>query len=392
MIGDARLVELVDSMRERGYDATKPIILYRGEILDGRNRHKAAMLAGVEPVFADAPDDCDPWEESWKHNGLRRDLSEGQRVAICDMKNKASAEWHEQKRRATEDANKRRAEAARAQHEVSAPWAGERMPRSEVARLRTVDGCASQDAQPSDRRHAADRALAQQAGVSEATASRLATVAREKPELIPKIATGEVKLAEAVRIVKREAVASCQEWPADKYRVIYADPPWKYGDERGGLGGYEDSAAAGQYPTMPTEAICALDVKSLGLPDSVLFCWATFPLLPDALRVVQSWGYKYKTAIVWSKERPNMGHYHQADAELLIIGTRGSCTPESETRPRQVQTIKRTGRHSEKPDEFRALIDAMYASGPRIIMFHRGEAPKGWVAWGNEATSDSSAA
>lgn len=173
--------------------------------------------------------------------------------------------------------------------------------------------------------------------------------------------------------------------PAGLHRVIYADPPWKYGDERTGFTG-EHVAAAAHYPTMPTPEICALDVKSLAAPDAVLFCWATFPLVPDALAVVAAWGFTYKTALVWDKGRPNnQGSYHDARGELLLIATRGSCAPEVDVRPRQVQEIQRGERHSGKPEEFRALIDAMYPSGPRIELFRRGDAPAGWATWGNEA-------
>lgn len=179
--------------------------------------------------------------------------------------------------------------------------------------------------------------------------------------------------------------------PAGKFRVIYADCPWKYGDERVGFTG-EHVAAAAHYPTMTVDELCALNVKSLAAPDAVLFQWATFPLLPDALAVVAAWGFTYKTALVWDKGRPNnQGSYHDARAELLLIATRGSCAPEVDVRPRQVQEIQRGDRHSGKPDDFRALIDAMYPSGPHIELFRRGDAPAGWSVWGNEAATGKAA-
>lgn len=175
--------------------------------------------------------------------------------------------------------------------------------------------------------------------------------------------------------------------PPGQYRVIYADCPWKYGDERVGFVG-EHVAAAAHYPTMSVSEICALDVKSLAAPDAVLFAWATFPLLPDALEVVRAWSFTYKTALVWDKGRPNnQGSYHDARAELLLICTRGSCAPEVDVRPKQVQEILRGEAHSGKPEDFRALIDAMYPSGPRIELFRRGAAPEGWHVWGNEAAA-----
>ncbi len=167
-----------------------------------------------------------------------------------------------------------------------------------------------------------------------------------------------------------------------KFRVIYADPPWKYGDERV-INGYTGTAAQAHYPTMSAEEICDLDIGSLADVSCVLFCWATFPLLPEAIRVVQAWGFNYKTAMVWDKRRPNMGNYHDASAELLIIATRGSALPS--LRPNQIQNIKRKGRHSEKPEHFRELIDSMYENGTRVELFRRGGAPVGWHVWGNES-------
>jgi N6-adenosine-specific RNA methylase IME4 len=173
--------------------------------------------------------------------------------------------------------------------------------------------------------------------------------------------------------------------PADTYRVLYADPPWQYNDSRATGDHRETTAALTHYPTMCVADLCALNLRSLAQPDSVLLMWATFPLLPDALRVVEAWGFKYKTAFVWSKGRGTFGHYHTADAELLMVATRGSCVPDADTREAQVQSVVRDGRHSEKPEHFRALVDRLYPIGPRIELFARGQAASGWHTWGNEA-------
>lgn len=225
-------------------------------------------------------------------------------------------------------------------------------------------------------------------GIDKKTSSRAQQLAALPEETVDAIKTGEVKLTEALRQVRKSSLGDrVAAMPEGKHRVIYADPPWKYGDERTGLSGYSGSAAADHYPTMPTPDICALPVRDLADSDSVLFMWATFPLLPDALEVVKAWGFTYKTAFVWDKQRANMGNYHNASAELLIVATRGSCTPEIDTRFDQVQSVKRDGRHSEKPEHFRQIIDGMYPTGPRIELFRRGDAPAGWLVWGNEAAA-----
>jgi site-specific DNA-methyltransferase (adenine-specific) len=171
--------------------------------------------------------------------------------------------------------------------------------------------------------------------------------------------------------------------PKGTYRVIYADPPWQYRDTRAGLGDYAETAAEQDYPTMSVEELGQLDVAGLAHADAVLFCWATFPLLPEALRVVAAWRFTYKTAFVWHKPRGSFGHYHKADAELLLLATRGSCTPDTDRRESQVLTAPVAG-HSRKPAAARDLVDRLYTDGPRIELFARGPVAAPWIAWGNE--------
>lgn len=193
-----------------------------------------------------------------------------------------------------------------------------------------------------------------------------------------------VKVTEALRLIKRRQVqAKAVALPRGQYRVIYADPPWKYNDSRTGTEGRETTAAEENYPTMALSELEALGVADLAAPDSVLWLWATFPLLPEALHLTKAWGFTYKTAFVWDKVRGTFGHYHNACAELLLLATRGSAVPDIDKRVPQVQCWPRA-EHSRKPDEARALIDSLYTVGARIELFRRGEAPPGWVVWGNE--------
>jgi N6-adenosine-specific RNA methylase IME4 len=172
--------------------------------------------------------------------------------------------------------------------------------------------------------------------------------------------------------------------PTGTYNLIYADPPWQYGDQKAHES-YSRLSAQSHYPDMPTADICALPVRDIAADNAVLFLWGTAPMLPDALEVIDAWGFTYKTHFIWDKERRNLGHYHSAQHELLIIATRGTCKPETDYRPASVQSWKRTGRHSAKPEHFREIIDTMYPTGPRVELFRRGTAPEGWTAWGNEA-------
>ena len=171
------------------------------------------------------------------------------------------------------------------------------------------------------------------------------------------------------------------EWPKGKYRMIEADPPWQYGDERTLT--VAAGAAAAHYPTMDTDAICALKVAELALPDAVLFLWVTAPLLPDGLRVVEAWGFTYKACFVWDKVRGYNGHYNDVQHELLLVATRGSCVPDVATLPKSILREEKT-KHSRKPECFVKMEETLYPDGPRLELFQRVKRT-GWDGWGNES-------
>lgn len=191
---------------------------------------------------------------------------------------------------------------------------------------------------------------------------------------------------------KRKAIASLPI-PEGIFRVVYADPPW----ECGGILPHEYGPAKNHYPTMSIDEICAMRQR----PDfpktsdnAVLFLWSTVPLLPEALKVLDAWGFEYKSQIVWDKQGNNhWGRYVFVQHELLLIATKGSCTPngthvdstdtERVKLQRSIQTIPH-GAHSAKPARFRELIDEMYPGGARIELFARGTLPEGWLGWGDE--------
>ena len=162
----------------------------------------------------------------------------------------------------------------------------------------------------------------------------------------------------------------------EKYRVIYADPPWSYGDKQNidGLGG-----AVKHYPTMKLEEICELPIPAEG--NAVLFLWVTSPLLEDSFKVINAWGFKYKTSFVWDKIAHNMGHYNSVRHEFLLVATKGSCTPDNIKLFDSVVSINRT-EHSKKPEEFRNIIDTLYTYGKKLELFAR-DAAEGWDVWGN---------
>jgi N6-adenosine-specific RNA methylase IME4/ParB-like chromosome segregation protein Spo0J len=224
-------------------------------------------------------------------------------------------------------------------------------------------------------------------------ALKLARMEPEKQKAIAeKLVTGEAKsIVDAERQIKRETITAKYEAPKSdgvidiyttvkKYRVVYADPPWSYGDPRSGQG---TTGATDHYPTMPLKDICALPIKNIVEENSVLFLWVTSPLLEDCFEVIRAWGFKYKASFVWDKLRHNMGHYNSVRHEFLLVCTHGGCKPDIATLVPSVQGIERT-EHSKKPEEFRGIIDTLYPAGNRIELFSRQHREK-WDAWGFEA-------
>ena len=170
------------------------------------------------------------------------------------------------------------------------------------------------------------------------------------------------------------------------YQVIYADPPWRYEQKR------LQGAAERHYPTMSIEEICGLPVAEIAAKDSLLFLWATFPQLPEALRVISAWGFKYKTvAFLWLKKNKKadswfygMGFWTRSNAELCLLAIRGH--PKRQSANVHQFIISPIEEHSKKPDIVRDKIIALAGDVPRIELFARQETP-GWDVWGNEVES-----
>lgn len=193
------------------------------------------------------------------------------------------------------------------------------------------------------------------------------------------------KAQEIKRQQKAGGMAAAPALPTGRYRVFYADPPWQYGNSGVITGDDNYGRAERHYPAMNITELCALgrQIRAMAEDDAVLFMWVTSPLLAECFPVISAWGFQYKTSFVWDKVRHNFGHYNSVRHELLLICTRGSCTPDTPTLHDSVIVIERSDRHSEKPEEFRRMIDSLYTWGARIELFARTRVD-GWEAWGNE--------
>jgi len=169
------------------------------------------------------------------------------------------------------------------------------------------------------------------------------------------------------------------------YRAIYADCPWQYSNTK--TGGSMSSGSASKYPTMTLLDICAMKVPAITHSQgAVLFLWATTPLLPEAFKVMDAWGFKYKTAIYWRKIMSlGMGYWFRGQVEVCLFGIRGDVKAFHCQQPNFIQSKVRA--HSQKPEELWNLIEPeldKYNLSPRIELFCRGEPRPGWDGWGNE--------
>lgn len=175
-----------------------------------------------------------------------------------------------------------------------------------------------------------------------------------------------------------------------RYRCIAADPPWQ---ERGA--GKVKRGADRHYPLMSTDDICRLDVAEVACDDAHLWLWVTNNFLPDGLRVMEAWGFRYVTNLCWGKVREGsvqigLGQYLRGSHELCLFGVRGrlpyALEPNGKRVTRPSLILAERGRHSAKPAESYETIEAV-SPGPRLEMFCRA-AREGWDAWGNEVGCD----
>lgn len=181
------------------------------------------------------------------------------------------------------------------------------------------------------------------------------------------------------------------------YSTILIDCPWPmYG------GGKIKRGAQKHYPLLSVEAIDAvvrLQLEGFGVADHAhLYSWTTSNYLPDALLLMQRWGFRYVTNVAWAKTQTGLGQYFRGKHELLLFGVRGKGQHESVyTDVRDVPSCvvadndrDSMGRriHSRKPAVFHDLIERR-SKGPYLELFGR-QKREGWTVWGNDpAVTDS---
>jgi N6-adenosine-specific RNA methylase IME4 len=344
---------LAEDIKQNGLH--NAIWLYKGEILDGRNRFLACEKASIEPEFQEyegGESDILPFVLSL--NLSRRHLNESQRAMVAaKIANIQNGSNRFDKKVGMQ---------------ICTPT------NTEISATAVTPVTVSQSA---EMLNVSTRAVQMAKKVKETCT----------PEVIEAVERGEITVSRALVEVNREekfdAIAeSCEgtpELPEKKYAVIYADPPWKYEHVK-----TENRAIENHYPTMDLQDICNLDIGGLTTEDAVLFMWATSPKLAEAMQVIDAWGFKYKTSAVWVKDKIGMGYYFRGQHELLLVATKGDIpAPPENARVSSVIEAAR-GEHSSKPHVFYSIIEKMYGTLPKIELFCRTP-QSGWDVWGNQS-------
>jgi N6-adenosine-specific RNA methylase IME4 len=312
-------------------------------VLDGRERLRAARELGLEevPVRVVAP--ANELEHMLRAAILRRQLTASQRAALA-------VELQQYRELQADGRARQRANLRQLAEVATLP------PRGKTRDL-----------------------AAAWAGVSARTLQDAASIHAHDPELFERVKNGQVAVALAARRVRRaqrdRRLGPAPLLPLGPFEVIYADPPWQLGSP--------DSAKAPEnhYPCLPLQQL-----KDLAVPaadDAVLFLWAVNCLLPQAIELMNHWGFEYKNHIVWDKGSIGPGAWVRNQHELLLIGRKGNYPPpDPEDLPASVIAAPR-GRHSEKPEIFAELIERAYPEASKLELFARRARP-GWAAWGNE--------
>lgn len=177
-----------------------------------------------------------------------------------------------------------------------------------------------------------------------------------------------------------------------KYRTIYADPPWQFQNRTGKVA--PEHKRLTRYPTMKLDDIMNLPVAEVADEKCHLYLWVPNALLPQGLKVMESWGFEYKTNLIWEKVRKDgepdgrgVGFYFRNVTEILLFGIKGSKNRTLDAGRSQVNLIRSIKReHSRKPDEFIDLIESC-SPAPYLELFARGDRTN-WDMWGNQATNE----
>jgi N6-adenosine-specific RNA methylase IME4 len=348
----------------------EPIVIYQDQILDGRNRYRACVAAGVECASVPYTGN-DPLGYVISLNLKRRHLNDDQRrmvaarlanfgrgrpsdnPAICGIKLPDAAKMVNADAAGTERA---RTVLAHATPEIAAA----------VDRGKLTVAAATQAAKLDVE---TQRKVAAQAEAGDVHAAR--NVIKKEARTVRERELGEKQIKE----------------PTGLYGLIVTDCEWQFEtwSEKG-----KDRAADNHYPTTPTEELIeqrAAMVRKIAANDCVLYVWATVPMLPQALQFMAACGFEYKSHQVWIKDQIGTGYWFRNAHELLLVGTKGNIPAPAPGAQFASAIQAPVGEHSAKPELFLEQIEKYFPTLPKIELNRRCLPRQGWSAWGDQAPS-----
>ena len=174
-----------------------------------------------------------------------------------------------------------------------------------------------------------------------------------------------------------------------KFATVLADPPWQFQNRTGKMA--PEHKRLSRYPTMSLREIKDLPVRAISEDTAHLYLWVPNALLAEGIQVLESWGFTYKTNLIWYKvrkdggpDRRGVGFYFRNVTEMILFGVRGKNSRTLQPgRSQENIIISQKREHSRKPDEQYKLIEEC-SRGPRIELFARGPR-QGWFVWGNQS-------
>ena len=383
LMNDSELAALVESIKS-GWDKTCPITIYEGKILDGRNRYKAALVAGVTPATTEYKGD-DPLSFVLRHNLTRRHLNETQRAGVAakianmtrggDKPSKKDSNF--------ETPNLDNGNPCSDCGQKTKYLPADEPPDTNYEYLQcpacgyTIRG---------KKRGVTIPQAAEMMNVGKSTVAAYKAVAEAAPELVEKMDNGTMTVnaarTEAKRKQVKETLASIEVQETKRlsgvYDVIVIDPPWPMEkivrDVAPDQVGFE-------YPVMTLDDIARIKIPAA---DSChLFLWTTQKFLPCALDILSSWNAKYVCVFVWHK---NGGFQPfglpQYNCEFTIYGRIGTPSFIDFTNFMACYNADRK-EHSAKPEEFYATLRRV-TGGRRLDMFNRRKID-GFDGWGNQS-------
>lgn len=184
----------------------------------------------------------------------------------------------------------------------------------------------------------------------------------------------------------KDLLATCGK---RRFTTILADPPWQFQNRTGKIA--PEHRRLSRYGTMELSNIMELPISQVAAETAHLYLWVPNALLPEGIKVMEAWGFNYKSNLVWHKIRKDggsdgrgVGFYFRNVTELVLFGVRGKNARTQQAGRTQINYLAtRKREHSRKPDELYDIIEAC-SLGPYLELFARGSRP-GWSTWGNQA-------